>query len=80
MTPPCCTFVAHGELETFRAKRRRSPIAALLGHRPCGRKTFSRSLKAEHVINLENPKILACLDEPQTALEGLNGTVVIDEM
>ena len=68
------------ELDALRAKLRRSPITALLGPRQCGKTTLAQSLKAEHVFDLEDPRSLARLDEPQTALEGLNGTVVIDEV
>jgi predicted AAA+ superfamily ATPase len=41
---------------------------------------LAQSLKAEHFFDLEDPRSLARLDEPQTALEGLTGTVVIDEV
>ena len=68
------------ELDALRARLRRSPITALLGPRQCGKTTLAQSLKAEHVFDLEDPRSLARLDEPQTALEGLNGTVVIDEV
>ena len=37
-------------------------------------------MKAEHFFDLEDPRSLARLDEPQTALETLTGTVVIDEV
>ena len=68
------------ELEAVRAKLRRAPITALLGPRQCGKTTLAQSLKADHFFDLEDPRSLARLDEPQTALEGLNGTVVIDEV
>ena len=68
------------ELEAVRAKLRRAPITALLGPRQCGKTTLARSVKAEHFFDLEDPRSLARLDEPQTALEGLHGTVVIDEV
>ena len=68
------------ELQALRAKLRRAPITALLGPRQCGKTTLARSLKAEHFFDLEDPRSLARLDEPQTALQGLNGTVVIDEV
>ena len=68
------------ELEAVRARLRRSPITALLGPRQCGKTTLAQSLKAEHFFDLEDPRSLARLDEPQTALEGLNGIVVIDEV
>ena len=68
------------ELEAVRAGLRRAPITALLGPRQCGKTTLARSLNAEHFFDLEDPRSLARLDEPQTALEGLTGTVVIDEV
>ena len=68
------------ELESVRAKLLRAPITAILGPRQCGKTTLARSLKAEHFFDLEDPRSLARLDEPQTALEGLTGTVVIDEV
>ena len=68
------------ELQAVRAGLRRAPITALLGPRQCGKTTLARSLKAEHFFDLEDPRSLARLDEPQTALETLTGTVVIDEV
>ena len=68
------------ELEAVRAGLRRAPVTALLGPRQCGKTTLARLLKAEHFFDLEDPRSLARLDEPQTALEGLTGTVVIDEV
>ena len=64
----------------LRARLLRAPITALLGPRQCGKTTLARSLEAEHYFDLEDPRSLARLDEPQTALEGLTGTVVIDEV
>ena len=68
------------ELEAVRAGLHRAPVTALLGPRQCGKTTLAQSLKAEHFFDLEDPRSLARLDEPQTALEGLTGTVVIDEV
>ncbi len=68
------------ELDAVRARLRRAPITTLLGPRQCGKTTLARSLKAEHFFDLEDPRSLARLDEPQTALETLTGTVVIDEV
>ncbi len=68
------------ELGAVRAKLRRAPITALLGPRQCGKTTLARLMKAEHFFDLEDPRSLARLDEPQTALEGLTGTVVVDEV
>ena len=68
------------ELGAIRAKLRRAPVTALLGPRQCGKTTLARALGAEHYFDLEDPRSLARLDEAQTALEGLTGTVVIDEV
>ncbi len=68
------------ELEAVRARLRRAPVTALLGPRQCGKTTLARLLNADHYFDLEDPRSLARLDEPQTALEGLTGTVVIDEV
>ena len=68
------------ELEAVRAGLRRAPITALFGPRQSGKTTLARALEAEHFFDLEDPRSLARLDEAQTALEGLTGTVVIDEV
>lgn len=68
------------ELEAVRARLLRGPVTALLGPRQCGKTTLAQALAAEHYFDLEDPRSLARLDEPQTALEGLTGTVVIDEV
>lgn len=68
------------ELEAVRARLRRGPVTALLGPRQCGKTTLAQALAAEHYFDLEDPRSLARLDQPQTALEGLTGTVVIDEV
>ncbi len=68
------------ELEAVQARLRRGPVTALLGPRQCGKTTLAQALAAEHYFDLEDPRSLARLDEPQTALEGLTGTVVIDDV
>ena len=56
------------------------PVTALLGPRQCGKTTLARSLTSERFYDLENPRDLAALAEPQTALERHSGLVVIDEV
>ena len=68
------------ELAAVRARLRQGPVTALLGPRQCGKTTLAQALAAEHFFDLEDPRSLARLDAPQTALEGLTGTVVIDEV
>lgn len=65
------------------AALRRSPVVALLGPRQCGKTTLARRLVragAANYFDLEDPVSLARLAEPMTALAGLRGTVVIDEI
>ena len=62
---------------------RRSRIVVLIGPRQCGKTTLARELVPEDSANyfdLEDPVSLARLEEPRTALEGLRGLVVIDEV
>jgi hypothetical protein len=60
-----------------------SPVTALLGPRQCGKTTLARAVVppgGENYFDLENPRDLARLGSPQTALEGLRGIVVLDEI
>ena len=59
------------------------PIAALLGPRQCGKTTLARYLaeqETSHIFDLENPVDRQRLTAPKTALENLNGLVIIDEV
>lgn len=60
-------------METF-------PVVAIVGPRQCGKSTLARTFDAAHFFDLENPRDLARLDQPQLALEGLTGLIVIDEI
>lgn len=60
-----------------------SPVTALLGPRQCGKTTLAREIVQPGTANyfdLENPRDLARLAQPQTALEALNGVVILDEI
>lgn len=62
---------------------RRSRVVALVGPRQCGKTTLAREFVDPQSLNyfdLEDPANLARLDEPMTALSGLKGIVVIDEI
>ncbi len=62
-------------------KRIRSfPVTAILGPRQCGKTTLAQTFNAEHYFDLENPRDEARLDQPQLALEDLEGLIVIDEI
>ncbi len=56
------------------------PVVAIVGPRQCGKSTLARTFDAAHFFDLENPRDLARLDQPQLALEGLTGLIVIDEI
>ncbi len=61
----------------------RNPVTLLVGPRQSGKTTLARQFLREDSINyfdLENPTDLARLEEPLTALQSLNGLVVIDEV
>jgi len=70
-------------LETIRHSLRRSRVVALVGPRQCGKTTLARVIVApasSNYFDLEDPVSLARLAEPMTALAGLRGVVVIDEV
>jgi len=56
------------------------PITAILGPRQAGKTTLARTFQPDHVFDLENPRDLARLEQPQLALEGLQGLIMIDEI
>lgn len=60
-----------------------NPICALLGPRQCGKTTLSGQFAANfkgqsHFFDLEDSLDLAKLDNPQLALEPLEGMIIID--
>ncbi len=56
------------------------PVVAILGKRQCGKTTIAKEFQFDHYFDLENPRDLAALDQPQLALEELEGLIVIDEI
>ncbi len=62
---------------------KRSRSVGLIGPRQCGKTTLARqlvSVESPNYLDLEDPSSLARLEEPMTALRGLKGLVVIDEV
>lgn len=63
----------------------RFPVVGLLGARQIGKTTLAKEVLARrdeksHFFDLESPRDLGRLREPQLALEGLEGLVVLDEV
>ena len=72
-----------GLVSRVRAALRRSRVVALVGPRQSGKTTLARMLvpgDSARYFDLEDPAGLARLAEPMTALAGLKGLVVIDEV
>jgi uncharacterized protein len=70
-------------LTAIRIALARSRIVALIGPRQCGKTTIARHFVPVASLNyfdLEDPVSLARLDQPVTALQDLQGLVVIDEI
>ncbi len=67
----------------IRAALGRSRVVALVGPRQCGKTTLAHTLARQgrtSYFDLEDPRSVAQLAEPMTALEGLRGLIVIDEV
>lgn len=70
-------------LQAIQRALRQSRVVALIGPRQCGKTTLARQIVAPESLNyfdLEDPVNVARLAEPMTALSGLRGVVVIDEI
>jgi len=70
-------------LKEAKSALKRSRVVALIGPRQCGKTTLARQIvspDSPNYFDLENPRSLVRLDEPMTALENLEGVVVIDEI
>lgn len=70
-------------LDRIRRALKRSRVVALIGPRQSGKTTLARTLLPKDSVNyfdLEDPRSLARLGQPMTALEGLRGVIVIDEI
>lgn len=72
-----------GILDKLKHALRRSRIVVLTGPRQCGKTTLARQLlqvDSPNYFDLEDPVSLARLEQPMTALQSLEGLVVIDEI
>jgi len=55
-------------------------VTAIIGPRQSGKTTLAREFPADHYFDLENPRDLASLQNPQLALEDISGQITIDEI
>ena len=55
-------------------------MVAILGARQCGKTTLAKQFAFSHYFDLENRRDMARLEDPQLALEDLEGLIVIDEI
>lgn len=79
----CGMIVRMADIVLVRSALRRSRVVALLGPRQCGKTTLAREIVPPDSLNyfdLEDPRSLARLSEPDTALRPLKKWVVIDEI
>lgn len=70
-------------LGEIRGALKRSRVVALVGPRQSGKTTLAREIvepRSPNYFDLEDPRSLARLAEPMTALAPLRGVVVIDEV
>lgn len=70
-------------LETIRERLKSFPVVSVLGPRQVGKTTLAQEIAGEqpsHFFDLEDVDALARLAEPKTALERLEGLVVLDEV
>ena len=68
------------DISEIRNRIRNFKVTAIVGPRQSGKTTIARQLKAKEYFDLENPRDLARLNNPQTALEKLKGLIVVDEV
>lgn len=66
--------------ENIRKLQRVFPVVAILGPRQSGKTTIAGTMVFDHFFDLENPRDLRKLENPQLALEKLEGIIIIDEI
>lgn len=76
-------ILREGILESLKNALARSRVVVLVGPHQCGKTTLARQFldpESPNYFDLEDPVAVTRLDEPMTALGGLQGLVVIDEV
>ena len=68
------------DIEAVDTRLQFNPVVAILGARQCGKTTLAKQFPFDHYFDLENPRDLVKLEQPQLALENLSGLIIIDEI
>jgi uncharacterized protein len=68
------------DIERVRKLINNNNITAILGPRQSGKTTLAKHFDSDYVFDLENPRDLASLENPQLTLEKCSGLIVIDEI
>ena len=79
----CVVLTRQDLLDTVQLALSRNPVVLLAGPRQCGKTTLARQFVTPGSVNyfdLEDPLSLSRLSEPMTALSGLSGLIVLDEV
>ncbi|MEM6878238.1 MAG: ATP-binding protein [Bacteroidota bacterium] len=68
------------DIESIKTLLELFPVVAILGPRQSGKTTLAKRFSPDHVFDLENPRDLIALEQPQLTLENLEGLIMIDEV
>ncbi|NLD91056.1 MAG: ATP-binding protein [Fibrobacter sp.] len=68
------------ELLRLKQSIENNPVTAIVGPRQCGKTTLASLVGADHRFDLENPRDLVRMADPQLLLEKCKGLIVIDEV
>ncbi|MEL7377388.1 MAG: AAA family ATPase, partial [Bacteroidota bacterium] len=68
------------DIESIKTLLEVFPVVAILGPRQSGKTTLAKRFSPDHVFDLENPRDLIALEQPQLTLENLEGLIMIDEV
>lgn len=70
----------NNDVESIRQLMTIFPITAIMGPRQCGKTFIAQTFDSTARFDLENPRDLSRLVNPQITLEDLEGTIVLDEI
>jgi hypothetical protein len=68
------------DVENLRVLLDTFPVTAILGPRQVGKTTMAKGFRPDHAFDMENPRDVVALSNPQLTLERLEGLIMIDEV